>query len=86
MTKQLIEANKLDENYKYFLKMIFEARKNAGITQTKLAKLLKTNQSYVSKYENGDRRLDVLEFLKVMHAIDVSPIDIIANLERNWKK
>jgi len=41
----------------------FEARKRAGLNQAKLAKRLGKPQSYVSKFETGERRLDVLEFI-----------------------
>ena len=43
--------------------------KGAGITQQELAKRLKKPQSFVSKYENGERRLDVVEFLEVATAL-----------------
>lgn len=80
MTRQLNDNNKL------FLKLIFNARKRTGLTQKKLADVLHKNQSYISKYENGDRRLDVIEFLDVAHAIGVSAKEIISELEKNWKK
>ncbi len=80
MTRQLNDNNKL------FLKLIFEARKKAGLTQKKLADMLKKNQSYISKYENGDRRLDVIEFMEVVNAIGVSPLEIIGEIQKNWKK
>ncbi|MBP3615859.1 MAG: helix-turn-helix transcriptional regulator [Alphaproteobacteria bacterium] len=80
MTRQLNDNNKL------FLKLIFGARKKAGLTQKKLADMLKKNQSYISKYENGDRRLDVIEFMEVVNAIGVSPLEIIGEIQKNWKK
>ena len=79
-------VRQLNDNTKLFLKLIFNARKRNGFTQKKLADILKKNQSYVSKYENGDRRLDVIEFLDVAHAINVNPVDIISDLENAWKK
>lgn len=80
MTRQLNDNNKL------FLKLIFGARKKAGLTQKKLADMLKKNQSYISKYENGDRRLDVIEFMEVVNAIGVSPLEIIGEIQKSWKK
>ena len=80
MTRQLNDNNKL------FLKLILGARKKAGLTQKKLADMLKKNQSYISKYENGDRRLDVIEFMDVVNAIGVSPLEIIGEIQKNWKK
>ena len=86
MGKTLIQNNKSNENNKTFLKLIYDARKNAGITQKKLADLLNKNQSYISKYENGDRRLDVVEFLEVAHGIGINAADLIAELDKVWKK
>ncbi len=79
-------TRQITENTKSFLRLIFEARKRAGLTQKQLADVLRKNQSYISKYENGDRRLDVIEFIEVAHAIDVNPVEIIADLEKGWKK
>ncbi len=47
-----------------------------------LAKKLGRPQSFVSKFERGERRLDVIEFLEVAKALGVDPARIIADLER----
>jgi transcriptional regulator with XRE-family HTH domain len=52
------------------------------LTQVALAKKLGRPQSFVSKFERGERRLDVIEFLDVARALKVDPAQIIANLER----
>lgn len=57
-----------------------EARKNRRLTQTQLAAKLGRPQSFVSKYERADRRLDVVEFLEVARALDVDPVQMIADL------
>ena len=46
-----------------------EARRAAGMSQRDLAKRLGCDQSYITKYENAGRRLDVIEFLKIVRAI-----------------
>ena len=79
-------VRQLNDNTKFFLKLILNARKRKGFTQKKLADILKKNQSYISKYENGDRRLDVIEFLDVAHAMNINPVEIISDLEKAWKK
>lgn len=53
------------------------ARKDAGITQTELGKRLGQRQTFVSKYELGERRLDVAEFVAVSRAIGATPQEII---------
>ncbi|HWE45766.1 MAG TPA: helix-turn-helix transcriptional regulator [Caulobacteraceae bacterium] len=50
-------------------KALKAAREAAGMTQYELADALKVDQSFVSKYENGRRRLDVVEFMLIVRAI-----------------
>jgi transcriptional regulator with XRE-family HTH domain len=57
-------------------------RKEAELTQQQLAKKLDKPQSYVSKYETGERTLDMIEVIEVLEAIGVNPIDQIAELYR----
>ena len=57
-------------------------RKAAGLTQTVVAERLGKPPSYVAKYEGGDRRLDVLEFLDVAAAIGFEPSALIRSLLR----
>jgi transcriptional regulator with XRE-family HTH domain len=58
-----------------------EARKQAGVTQAQLARKLGRPQSFVSKYELGERRLDIIEFLDVAAALSISPARLLAELE-----
>jgi len=58
------------------------ARGKAGLTQEKLAKRLGKPQSFVAKYEGGERRLDVLEFLWIARAIGADPTRILRALIR----
>jgi len=57
--------------------MLIAARKNAGITQTELGKRIGQRQTFVSKFEQGERRLDIAEFVTVSRAIGVDPHHII---------
>jgi transcriptional regulator with XRE-family HTH domain len=65
-----------------FLKLMVSARDKAGLTQEKLAKRLGKPQSFVAKYEGGERRLDVIEFLWIARAIGTDPIRILRALMR----
>jgi len=47
--------------YRQFRKRLKEARLAAGLTQVDAARALRRHQSYVSKCESGERRVDVLE-------------------------
>ena len=70
-------------DYKRFLKVLIQKRKSAKMTQQNVADILKKPQSFVSKYENGERRLDVVEFIKVARSMGASPISIIKEIEKH---
>ena len=56
------------------------ARRDAGITQRELAVLLGKPQSFVSAYENGQRRIDLLEFLAIVEALKADPLFVFAEI------
>lgn len=62
--------------YGAFRKQMVAARRAAGLTQQQLATRLRRPQSFVAKYERGERRLDLVEFLQIAAALraDVRPI------------
>lgn len=62
--------------------LLVKARTQAGLTQTDVANRLGKPQSYVAKYEGGERRLDILEFLAVCQAVDTDPVRVIRALAR----
>ena len=49
-----------------------KSRENAGLTQAELGDRLSKPQSYVSKYENGERKLDYLELCDVCDALEIT--------------
>lgn len=59
--------------YAAFVEVMKEARASAGLTQAELADRLKQPQSLISKNERRERRIDVVEFLELAHALDVDP-------------
>jgi transcriptional regulator with XRE-family HTH domain len=48
-------------------------RKEAKVTQWELARRLKTDQSQISKFERGERRLDIVDYLRICEAIGIDP-------------
>jgi transcriptional regulator with XRE-family HTH domain len=56
------------------------ARKRAGLTQQQLARLLRKPQSFVSSYENGQRRIDILELLRIARALEADPRRIFGEI------
>ncbi len=71
------------KDYNLFLELLIKARRDANLTQAEVAGRLQRPQSYVSKYESGERRLDVVEFLDVARAIGFDPGRIINALYRS---
>lgn len=69
------------DEYAVLLQLLQEARKNAGLTQEELGKRLGQTQSFISKCERGERRLDVVEIRVFCQALNVSFRDFIANLD-----
>jgi transcriptional regulator with XRE-family HTH domain len=63
-------------------KLLVDAREAAGVTQVALARKLGKPQSFVSKFERGERRLDVVEFLDVAHALNIDPLHVVAEVDR----
>lgn len=55
-------------------------RKRSQLTQSQLASKLGKPQSFVSAYEAGQRRVDILEMLKIAEAIQADPHKILADI------
>ena len=72
--------------YAEVLKLLISKRKAARLTQRDLARILDREQSFVWRIENGERRLDVVEFHWVCKALGASSIDVYADLVRHFPK
>jgi len=59
------------ERYSTLIRALIACRKEQGLSQTELARRVGRPQSYISKVENAERRLDVVEFLEICEAIGV---------------
>jgi transcriptional regulator with XRE-family HTH domain len=69
--------------YKRFCALLVEERKAATMTQAEVAGKLRKPQSYVSKYEAGERRLDMIEFLHIARAIGFDAKRFVDRLSRS---
>jgi transcriptional regulator with XRE-family HTH domain len=72
--------------YKTFLAVLRQARRRAGITQLELATKLGKEQTFVSKCERGERRIDVIELRAICAAIGVSMKQFMAALDKKLPK
>jgi transcriptional regulator with XRE-family HTH domain len=61
--------------------LLRQIRAEAGLKQADLAKKLKQSQSFVSKYESGERRLDLLELKDICDAVGLSLGDFVRRFE-----
>ncbi|MFA5891030.1 MAG: helix-turn-helix transcriptional regulator [Actinomycetota bacterium] len=59
-----------------------EARLQPGLTQPELARRIGRPQSFVSKYESGERRLDILELRQICQALGLSLTTLVRRLEK----
>ena len=66
--------------YKVLRERLVAARQAAGLTQAQLAKKLGRPQSFVAKYEGGERRLDVVEFVSIAQSIGADPVKLLREL------
>jgi hypothetical protein len=72
--------------YARFRELLIEAREKSDLTQSDLAERLGRPQSYVSKFERGERRLDIVEFIEVARALRVDPIRLFKYLITGEKR
>jgi transcriptional regulator with XRE-family HTH domain len=67
-----------------FCALMVEAREKAGLTQHQLARRLRKPQSFVAKYEGGERRVDVIEFIWIAQAIGADAASLLRTLVRRF--
>jgi transcriptional regulator with XRE-family HTH domain len=60
-------------------------RLEAGFTQVELAARVGKDQAYVSRYESGQRRLDLLEVREICQALDITLEEFVRRLEKAIK-
>ena len=63
--------------HRKLIEEIVRAREVAGLSQRELAKLIKRSPSYVSKFEAGERRLEVCEFAELCEALGADAPDLL---------
>ena len=70
------------EQYKVVGACLAAARRRANVTQQELATRLDKPQSFVSEYERGQRRVDVVELLVISRALGVDPLDLFGGIAK----
>ncbi len=76
-----MKPSRYSSDYAHFLAELRSARASAGVSQVQLAEALGQLQTYVSKCELGDRRLDVIELRAWVVALGGDPVGFMSGLE-----
>ncbi len=71
------------EAYGAFIEALVAYRKNLQVTQVELAARLGKPQSFISKIERRERRLDIVEFCAIARALNTTPSGLLAAIEQD---
>jgi transcriptional regulator with XRE-family HTH domain len=80
--KRKVEKDTFTPEHQALCEVLLQVRREAGVTQVELAARLKRDQTFISKYEKGERMLDVIEVRKVCKALGM-PLE---KFVRRWEK
>lgn len=80
--KGAVKKNIRLNQQKKLLVLLRGVRVEAGVTQSELASRLARDQTFVSKYESGERRLDVLELREVCQAIRIDFVTFVRKVDK----
>ena len=72
--------------HRHLVEVLVEARRKAGLTQAELAARVGKDQTFISIIERGQRRVDVLEFVVLARALEVSPEKLFGSIVANLPK
>jgi transcriptional regulator with XRE-family HTH domain len=86
MTFEEMKKTINSKEHKILLELLFQLREQKGIKQTDLAKKLKVPQSFISKYESGERRLDLIELKQICFCLGISLTDFTSKFEKAVEK
>ncbi len=77
-----MEKSIYSREYRAVTRLLKKAREKAGVTQVELAEALGQSQSFVSKCERGERRLDVIQLRTLCHTLGLTLPEFVDSLER----
>ncbi|ROS43333.1 helix-turn-helix domain-containing protein [Amycolatopsis thermoflava] len=80
-----MEKSIYSAEYRELCRILRKLRKEAGLTQVQVAERLGVPQSFVSKYESGERRLDVIELKHLSEALGIRLSSLLAKLGPTWQ-
>lgn len=76
------EKSIFDPKYRDFIASVIRQRKSIHMTQRELAKKLGTSHCYVARIETHERRIDLIESIAMMRALNMSDNQIISEIKK----
>lgn len=67
-------------DYRSAVGVVTELRKSLGVSQRELARRLNKPPSFINKIELFERRLDILEFIAIAHALEIQPEKLLRSI------
>ena len=80
-----MEKSIYSREYRAVTRLLKESRENAGMSQVELAEALGQSQSFVSKAERGERRLDIVQLRTVCNVLGLSLPEFVDRLEKTLR-
>ena len=77
---------KLADEIRILGEVLTRVREREGLRQSEVAERLGLPASYLSKIENGTRRLDVIELIRIAEAMNVEPDEIVREVAKEMQK
>ncbi|MGQ3486960.1 helix-turn-helix domain-containing protein [Roseovarius pacificus] len=71
-----------DQRHDELIRFLVEKRGQAGLKQVELAERMKVYQSFIARLESGQRRVDVVELIKLGEVLDFDPAEIVGKLAK----
>jgi transcriptional regulator with XRE-family HTH domain len=81
-----MEKSIFTEDYLIFLRTLRDVRVRTGLTQAQLAERLGQTQSWVSRCERGERRLDIVELRAFCRAMEISFAAFVTRFDREAER
>lgn len=69
-----------DQRHDELIRFLIEKRGEAGLKQVELAERMKVYQSFIARLESGQRRVDVVELIKLGEVLGFDPVEIVSKL------
>ena len=76
LARRSMQKSLKSAEYDRLIEVLVAVRHGAGIRQQALAKKLGKPQSFIAKYEGGERRIDVIEFIAIARALGADPLKL----------